>query len=179
MGVDIKPPGITPMNRGGTNKNLTPVAGGIVYTDADSMEVTAAGTSGYLLQSQGTSAPQWLAFSMNSYTPSLTNGSNITSATVRAGYYIQIGSYVMVWAYIAVRPTASGGATSDFRISLPVASNLANNWDLIGTFGFLEGAGNRVAVYADSSNDNANIYFKSSWAGSEEPFTISFMYQII
>jgi len=47
------------LSRGGTNKNLTPVAGGVVWTDADSMEVSAAGTSGQYLKSNGTSAPSW------------------------------------------------------------------------------------------------------------------------
>lgn len=52
--------GILPLANGGTNKNLTPVAGGIVYTDGDSLEVTAAGTSGQVLQSNGVSAPTWV-----------------------------------------------------------------------------------------------------------------------
>jgi len=48
------------MTYGGTGKNLTPVVGGLVYTDADSMEVLAAGTSGYVLKSNGSSAPTWV-----------------------------------------------------------------------------------------------------------------------
>ena len=44
---------------GGTGKALTASAGGIVYTDADSMEVLGAGTSGYVLTSGGSGAPSW------------------------------------------------------------------------------------------------------------------------
>lgn len=51
--------GVAPLANGGTNKNMTAVAGGAVYTDSDSMEVTAAGTSGQFLRSNGTSAPTW------------------------------------------------------------------------------------------------------------------------
>ena len=47
------------LSKGGTNKNLTAVAGGVVWTDADSMEVSAAGTSGQYLKSNGSSAPSW------------------------------------------------------------------------------------------------------------------------
>jgi hypothetical protein len=43
----------------GTNKNMTAVNGGIVYTDADSMEVSAAGSSGQYLVSGGAGAPTW------------------------------------------------------------------------------------------------------------------------
>lgn len=50
------------LSRGGTNKNLTAAAGGVVYTDADSIEVTAAGTSGQYLGSNGSSAPTWSSF---------------------------------------------------------------------------------------------------------------------
>jgi hypothetical protein len=44
---------------GGTGKALTASAGGIVYTDADSMEVLSAGSSGYVLTSGGAGAPSW------------------------------------------------------------------------------------------------------------------------
>ena len=44
---------------GGTNKNMTAVNGGIVWTDADSMEVSAAGSSGQILRSAGAAAPTW------------------------------------------------------------------------------------------------------------------------
>jgi len=44
---------------GGTGKALTASNGGIVWTDADSMEVLAAGTSGYVLTSGGAGTPSW------------------------------------------------------------------------------------------------------------------------
>lgn len=50
-----------PLADGGTNKNMTAAAGGLVYTDADSQEVGAAGTSGQAAVSGGTGAPTWFA----------------------------------------------------------------------------------------------------------------------
>lgn len=50
--------------QGGSNKNLTVVNGGVVWTDADSMEVSAAGTSGQYLKSNGTSAPAFTTFAV-------------------------------------------------------------------------------------------------------------------
>lgn len=44
---------------GGTNANLTAAAGGIPYSTASALALTAAGTSGQLFQSAGTSAPGW------------------------------------------------------------------------------------------------------------------------
>lgn len=51
--------GVLPLANGGTNKNMTAVNGGIVWTDADSMEVSAAGSSGQILRSGGAAAPTW------------------------------------------------------------------------------------------------------------------------
>jgi len=44
---------------GGTNANLTAVAGGIVYSGASALAISAAGTSGQVLTSGGTGAPTW------------------------------------------------------------------------------------------------------------------------
>lgn len=52
--------GVLPMANGGTDKALTSVIGGVVYTDANSMEVLAAGTAGQELQSNGGAAPTWV-----------------------------------------------------------------------------------------------------------------------
>ncbi len=53
--------GIVPLANGGTAKNMTPAAGGLVYTDADSQEVGAAGTTGQAAISGGSGAPTWYA----------------------------------------------------------------------------------------------------------------------
>lgn len=45
---------------GGSSKAITPINGGILWTDADSFEVIPAGTSGQILQSNGASAPSWV-----------------------------------------------------------------------------------------------------------------------
>lgn len=52
---------LVPLANGGTNKAMTAVNGGVVWTDADSQEVTAAGTSGQILKSNGAAAPSWSA----------------------------------------------------------------------------------------------------------------------
>jgi hypothetical protein len=44
---------------GGTNANLTATAGGVVYSTASAMAISAAGTTGQFLQSNGSSAPTW------------------------------------------------------------------------------------------------------------------------
>jgi hypothetical protein len=53
--------GILPMANGGTNKNMTASNGAIAYSDADSLELSAIGTSGQALISGGAGAPTWFA----------------------------------------------------------------------------------------------------------------------
>ena len=53
--------GLTPVANGGTNSSATPTAGGAVYGTGTAMGTTAAGTAGQLLQSNGESAPTWVA----------------------------------------------------------------------------------------------------------------------
>ena len=57
--------GILPLANGGSNKNMTAINGGIVFTDADSQEVSAAGTSGQILESAGAATPVWVAKSVS------------------------------------------------------------------------------------------------------------------
>jgi len=54
--------GILPIANGGTNNSSLPVtAGGVIYTDGTKQANTGAGTSGYILQANNTSAPTWVA----------------------------------------------------------------------------------------------------------------------
>lgn len=51
--------GILPLANGGSNKNFTASLGSVVYSDADSFEASAVGSSGQILQSAGAAAPAW------------------------------------------------------------------------------------------------------------------------
>jgi hypothetical protein len=51
--------GIVALANGGTNANLSPTAGGIVWSNSTQLQISSTGTTGYLLTSNGTSAPTW------------------------------------------------------------------------------------------------------------------------
>jgi hypothetical protein len=51
--------GIVALANGGTNANLSPTAGGIVWSNSTQLQISSTGTAGYLLTSNGTSAPTW------------------------------------------------------------------------------------------------------------------------
>jgi hypothetical protein len=51
--------GILALANGGTNANLTAVAGAVPYSTASALALSAAGTAGQVLTSNGASAPTW------------------------------------------------------------------------------------------------------------------------
>jgi len=51
--------GILALANGGTNANLTAVAGAVPYSTASALALSAAGTAGQVLTSNGASAPSW------------------------------------------------------------------------------------------------------------------------
>lgn len=51
---------------GGTNATLTAVNGGVVYSNATAMAITAAGTTGQVLKSNGAAAPTWQTNNLDS-----------------------------------------------------------------------------------------------------------------
>jgi hypothetical protein len=54
---------------GGTNASLTAVNGGVVYSSASALAISAAGTSGQLLVSKGAAAPAFESFNLFSHAP--------------------------------------------------------------------------------------------------------------
>jgi hypothetical protein len=93
------------MSRGGTNKNMTPVAGAVVYSDADSLELTSVGTTGQVLKSNGTSAP---AFAWNA---------EVIEDKYVAGEALSLGDIVILRA-----PTV-GGDLRWWKASAAAANN--------------------------------------------------------
>lgn len=69
--------GTLSMARGGTSANLSPVLGGVVYTNSTNMVVLPAGTSGQFLQSTGAGSPTWAT----AITSAITSLNSQTGAT--------------------------------------------------------------------------------------------------
>jgi hypothetical protein len=55
--------GVLPIANGGTNSTATPTAGGVVYGTGTAHAISAAGTTGQVLTSNGSSAPTWTTLS--------------------------------------------------------------------------------------------------------------------
>ena len=73
--------GTVPIANGGTNSTATPTSGGVGYGNGTAHAYTAAGTSGQVLISNGSSAPSWGAVTATSYSGTLPIANGGTGAT--------------------------------------------------------------------------------------------------
>jgi hypothetical protein len=102
--------GVVALANGGTNANLTAVAGGAVYSTGSALAITAAGTSGQVLTSNGSSAPTWTTVSV---TPNVTNKTTTYSiATTDGSIFCNATSA----AFTVTLPTAVGVGGKTYSI---------------------------------------------------------------
>lgn len=110
------------------------------------------------------------------YTPTLTNVTNIDSSTAFACQYMRVGSMVTVSGKVTIDPTAS--SATELGMSLPIASNFANEEELAGNASDGTANNHPVRIKADATNNRAAFVFNPSGTGSAD-YSFVFMYQII
>lgn len=118
----------------------------------------------------------------DTYNASITGTANIDNVGSTAGeIYTQIGNVVYVSMQIYDLDVTAITTFTDFRVTLPVASNLVGGQDLNGTASINATGGSSYAIgriYADSTNNEARINFYSLTA-STHTLQINFAYKII
>lgn len=108
---------------GGTNKSLTATAGAVIWLDADSMEKTAAGSSGQILTSTGTTSPAWVTL------VPLANGGTNKAMTVSNGgiVWTDSDSQEVLSAGSSGQLLTSGGAATPAWVTLVPLANGGTN----------------------------------------------------
>lgn len=119
-----------------------------------------------------------LTLDSGTYTPTLTNTTNIDSSTAYSCQYSRVGSTVTVSGKVDVDATASGTSTI-LGMSLPIASNFANTNELSGVGVSINAAGvSGIGIYGDTTNDRATFdWFAGNTVNRSIYFT--FTYRII
>jgi len=110
------------------------------------------------------------------YTPTLTNVSNVTSSTAGLCFYQRIGNIVNVTGYMSLTPTTNGLNTT-VRVSLPIASNFTSATNLHGLF-IQANQDNVSFVEADTTNDTMTLTFTAGSIGSRG-LSFTFQYEIL
>lgn len=114
------------------------------------------------------------------YTPTLTSVANISASTAYSCMYFRIGSIVHVAGKIDLTPTSNITQTS-LGVSLPIASNFANEQELAGVGTSPDKQDEVCAFKADTTNDRAELDYVStaSDAGTNHSVFFTFTYRII
>lgn len=165
---------------GGTNATATPTAGAIAYGTGTAYAFTTQGVPGYLLTSNGASAPNWVStlpvanggtgqttFTDGQLLIGNSTGNTLTKATLTAGSGVTITNSA---GGITIAATGSGGTVTSVTASTPLASSGGATPDitLSGTVATANGGtglssfvANRV-FYASSTSavgQSANLTF--------------------
>ncbi len=112
------------------------------------------------------------------YTPTLTNNTNVSSSAAETFVYQRIGNVVQVFGNINITPTASGSECS-INLTLPIASALTDTHQLSGVVTRnVSGATESGRVFAVAAGDLAGLrfYARDTTAGYA---AVSFAYQVL
>jgi hypothetical protein len=150
--------GIVPLNKGGTNANLTASAGSVVYSNSTALALSAVGSAGQLLQSTGTTAPTWTTATYPSTssianTYLISNGTNFTLSS----FTFNLGGSFSSQGII----TYSGASTAIFNISGP--TNVT--FPLSGTLATTSQLMSNVNVIAATQNMLSNVSYTTNYTG--------------
>ncbi len=109
------------------------------------------------------------------YTPTLTNVTNVAASTAFECQYLRVGSTVHVTGRLDIDPTAA--AATELGISLPIATNASSSSDIAGC-AFCTAVQQGAGIMADTTNDRASMQFLANDTANRA-FFFSFSYQVI
>jgi len=117
--------------------------------------------------------------SSGTYTPSLTNGTNMAASTAYPLQYLRVGNTVVVGGYVGIDATSAGYDTS-MRMSLPISSNFTASTDAGGS-GSAPCTGSTAndgwVFYATAATDDIQIDGRAMEAAARNMF-FTFVYQV-
>jgi hypothetical protein len=156
---------------GGTNANLTAVNGGVVYSTASAMAISAAGTAGSVLVSAGAAAPTWSAIGLSSSSvtgvlPIANGGNNATTYTTNSITYYD-GTRMAGGASLLYTSGAGVTATENVRAA---GFNISGNSVITSVTPSGGSAIYGALTIAVANNGSANTL---SIAGSGQSITIT------
>jgi hypothetical protein len=133
-----------PVTSGGTGGSATPTAGGIVYGTGTVQAVSAAGTSGQLLQSNGASAPTWVTAGASALTLlSTVTASSSATVDVETTFSSTYDAYMLVIS--GARPASAGRS---LYARMKIGGSYITTSTYISTGGYTSLGGNQETTLA-------------------------------
>lgn len=126
---------------------------------------------------QATAITNDTGLAAGTYTPSLTNVTNVAASTAYESQYLRVGNTVTVSGKIDIDQTAAGAY--EVGISLPIASNFGAEEDCAGTgAGTNAPSGSVIYIKADATNNRASLNGSDTDVSNHAHF-YQFTYQVI
>lgn len=149
----------------------------IVTRNHNNLQTIQGGSSGQYYHL--TSAEYTIASGLThgTYTPTLTNVTNLDASTAYSCQYMKVGNTVTVSGQVDVNPTTAASTLTQLGITLPIASNLANSNECAGT-GISSAVACNGAIIGDVTNNRAELNFLASFT-TNQPVYFIFTYRII
>lgn len=110
------------------------------------------------------------------YTPTLTNTTNLAASTAYQCQYLRVDNTVTVSGRVDVDPTGAGQTV--LGISLPIASNIGATEDVGGVASTIAVASQCAGIYGDTANDRATMEWVAVDLANRAMF-FTFSYQVI
>jgi hypothetical protein len=147
----------------------------VTRNHSDLQNVEGSGTH-HLSAAQHTTLTGLPTIAAGTYTPTLTNVTNVAASTAYQCQYMRVGATITVSGRVDVDPTAA--AATELGVSLPVASNFGASEDLAGVGALAATSTENTIILGDTTNDRASIqWVATDLANTAMYFT--FTYQVI
>lgn len=154
--------------------NLTSAAAGAMEWDGTNLFITQTSGPTRKTISYTSDIPTTAG---TTYTPTLTNVTNVTSSTPHICQYTRIAS--VVTAFCSVDVTTTLAVATELDISLPVASNFAASTDANGLGQASSAIATNAYIDADTTNDRVRLKFIGLSVGGVGTIFLSFSYSVI
>ena len=161
------------------NTTLGNALGDTLTVAADALKVWSDGrVSGNKLHNVGSvtgTTDQFIA--SGTYTPTVSNTTNITSTSNIAAIWIRVGNVVTVGGTIDIQPTA-GSVLTSLTLTLPIASAFSGTGRAYGTFARTTTAGLAGGVSSDTVNNGAKLSVMMDGILAFLTYSFSFTYTV-
>ncbi len=125
----------------------------------------------------GTSPFPTGGISATTYTPTLTNTTNVTSSTAKNCTYTRIGNIVTVTGSLGIVTTLA--VSTVIEISLPIASNIGALTDLNGLGSAASAIATNVVIEGEVTNNTAKVSLIALSVGGSGNIFFTFSYSVI
>ena len=161
--------------------NGTDATGDVYYrTSNGPMGRLALGATNTVIQSNGTLPVYGPVVTSGSYTPSLTNTTNVSSSANTQATYVQIGNVVTVTVVVSLQPTSANTLTT-LTFSLPVSTSTTTQTLVVsGNFLPNDSFSNTAIGIMGSvvSGTTATMNFENGSITTTGAATVTFQYHI-